>query len=48
MPAAQGQNRVRTRPVIQNLGTLYFLKFMKIIGSRAWGKARPADGSERI
>lgn len=34
----QGQNGARARPVIQNLGILYFLKLMKIIGSRAWGK----------
>ena len=37
-PETQGQNGARARPVIQNLGILYFLKLMKIIGSRARGK----------
>ena len=37
-PETQGQNGTRARPVIQNLGILYFLKLIKIIGSRAWGK----------
>lgn len=37
-PATQGQNGARVRPVIQSLGILYFLKLMKIIGSRARGK----------
>ena len=37
-PETQGQNGARARPVIQNLGILYFLKLMKIFGFRAWGK----------